>query len=41
MRLAQSENKHLWYVYDIDDKIVFVSMFKNTCVDYLTTKKQF
>jgi hypothetical protein len=41
MRLAQSENKHLWYVYDIDDKIVFVSMFKSIRIDYLAPKKSF
>jgi len=38
MKLIQSENKNLWYVYDEQDEIVFMSMFKEVCEDYILEK---
>jgi hypothetical protein len=35
MRLVESDNKHLWYVYDMDDKICFTSMFREVCIKYI------
>jgi len=34
MKIVKSENGHLWYVVDEDNKIIFVSPLKENCEEY-------
>lgn len=38
MKLSSNTNKTLWYVKDEDDKIIFSSMFKDACEEYIVKK---
>ena len=39
MRIVQSLNKHLWYALDEEDKICYVSLFKDKVVKFIERKK--
>ena len=39
MRLVNSDNGHLWYAKDEEDKIYYVSLFKDKVVEFVESKK--
>jgi len=38
MRLDSNAMETIWYVRDNDDKIIFVSMFKEQALEYIETR---
>ena len=38
MRLSSNVDSTLWYVLDSEDKIMFVSMFKEVAEDFIKNK---
>jgi len=39
MKITNSENGHLFYVVDEDNKIIFVSVLKQKCEEYLDSRR--
>jgi len=39
MKITNSENGHLFYVVDEDNKIIFVSVLKHKCEEYLDSRR--
>ena len=40
MKIVNSDNGHLFYVIDEDNKIVYISPFREKCEKYLLRRKK-
>jgi hypothetical protein len=40
MKIVNSENGHLWYVVDEENKIIYLSISKENCEKYLLRRER-